>query len=246
MRHARPFFKGVVVNGRFGRISIARQSLTKRLQLPGGPLSSDPGSDNKDRATVMLIFWDQRLVFLATPKAGSTAIEMALESLASAALQRPGALKHTDIGAYRRFVGPWLAAQTGEAFTTVALMREPVDWLRSWYRFKLRDDDDDPQHPMDGVTFPDFAARYAQAGGPGDLGIGSQSDFLTDGTTQVDRIFRYEEIDGFVDFLEGRLDCAIELPRINVPPSVDVRLPASAEASLRAAMADDLALYHAL
>ncbi len=68
----------------------------------------------------MLIFWDQRLVFLATPKAGSTAIEVALESLASASLLRPDALKHTDIATYRRFVGPWLFAQTGTDFTTVA------------------------------------------------------------------------------------------------------------------------------
>ena len=35
----------------------------------------------------MLIFWDQRLVFLATPKAGSTAVEVALEPLASLAVQ---------------------------------------------------------------------------------------------------------------------------------------------------------------
>ncbi|WP_255522118.1 sulfotransferase family protein [Paracoccus sp. NBH48] len=109
----------------------------------------------------MLIFWDQRLVFLATPKAGSTAIEVALESLASASLLRPDALKHTDIATYRRFVGPWLSAQTDADFTTVALMREPVDWLRSWYRFKLRDDHDDPRHAMDGISFSDFAARYA-------------------------------------------------------------------------------------
>lgn len=246
MRHPRPVFKDVVVNIRFATLSIARQRLTKRLQALAGPLSTAPGSDNKDRATVMLIFWEQRLVFLATPKAGSTAIEMALESLASAALQRPGALKHTDIGTYRRFVGPWLAAQTGHDFTTVALMREPVDWLRSWYRFKLRDDDDDPDHGMHGVSFADFAARYAGDGGPHDLGIGSQHAFLTDGAAQVDRIFRYEQIDSFVDFLEGRLDCAIELPRINVPPSVDVHLADPAEAALRQAMAPDLALYHAI
>ena len=191
----------------------------------------------------MLIFWDQRLVFLATPKAGSTAIEMALDSLASASLLRPAALKHTDIATYRRFVGPWLYAQTGAAFTTVALMREPVDWLRSWYRFKLRDDHDDPRHMMDGITFADFAGRYAAAQHPE---IGSQSDFLTDGDQRVDRIFRYEDITSFVDFLESRLDCAIELPRINVPPSVNVHLPEPAEAQLRHAMARDLQVYASL
>lgn len=194
----------------------------------------------------MLIFWEQRLVFLATPKAGSSAIEMALESLAAVSLQRPAELKHTDIATFRRHLGPWLKAQTGEDFTTVALMREPVDWLRSWYRFKLRDDQDDPQHAMEGVRFSDFAARYARPDGPGQMKIGSQSAFLTGDSGSVDRIFPYERIQDFVDFLEGRLDCAIELPRINVPPSVDVHLDPAAEQALRDAMARDLELYQTI
>lgn len=194
----------------------------------------------------MLIFWDERLVFLATPKTASTAIEMSLESLASAALQRPAALKHTGIGGFHRHLGPWLTEQTGETFTTVALMREPVDWLRSWYRFKLRDEFEDPRHPMEGVSFTDFARRYAAPGGQAALGITSQAGFLTDGAHRTDRIFRYEQIGDFVDFLETRLDCAIELPRINVPPSVDVHLDPADEVFLHEAMAADLALYRTL
>lgn len=194
----------------------------------------------------MLIFWDHSLVFLATPKAGSTAVETALESLASVAIQRPAALKHTDIASYRRYVGPWLTALTGKEFTTVALMREPVDWLRSWYRFKSRDDHEDPLHRMDGVSFGDFAAEYAAADGPSRLMIGTQSGFLTDGAARVDRIFRYEEIGLFVEFLEDQLDCAIELPRINVPPSVDVHLGADEEDRLRQKMTEDAALYASL
>ncbi|WP_022706746.1 sulfotransferase family 2 domain-containing protein [Paracoccus zeaxanthinifaciens] len=194
----------------------------------------------------MLIFWEQRLVFLANPKTGSSAIEMALESLASAALQRPAMLKHTDVATFRRHVGPWLQAQTGEAFTTVALMREPVDWLRSWYRFKLRDDHDDPHHAMQGVSFARFAELYAADDGPSRLGIGSQAGFLTDGDAHADCIFRYEQIQDFVDFLENRLDCAIELPRINVPPSVDVALSDEAEEDLRELMAEDMMLYDSI
>ena len=194
----------------------------------------------------MLIFWEKRLVFLATPKTGSTAIEMALEPLASASLQRPEALKHTGIASYHRHLGPWLTEQTGEDFTTIALMREPLDWLRSWYRFKLRDDSDDPTHPMEGVSFADFARRYVAPGGRTALGIGSQAEFLLNGRNRADRIFRYDRIDAFIDFLETRLDCMIELPRINVPPSVDVRLTPEDEASLRSAMAEDLALYNSL
>ncbi|MBU2956659.1 sulfotransferase family 2 domain-containing protein [Paracoccus sp. 1_MG-2023] len=194
----------------------------------------------------MLIFWEQRLVFLATPKAGSSAIEMALESLASTAVQRPASLKHTDVATFRRHVGPWLEMQAGEPFTTVALIREPVDWLRSWYRFKLRDDHDDPHHAMAGISFARFAELYASDGGPERLGIGSQTQFLMDGEAHVDCIFRYEQIQDFIDFLEDRLDCAIELPRINVPPSVDVGLSDEAEEDLREAMAEDIMLYEGI
>lgn len=194
----------------------------------------------------MLIFWDQRLAFLATPKAGSTAVEAALESLAAAAMLRPAPLKHTDIATWTRHVGPWLQHCTGERFSTVALMREPVDWLRSWYRFKQRDDLEDPEHLMSGVSFTQFAADYAAAGGPERLNVGTQSEFLTGGGQQVDRIFRYEDMASFVEYLEDRLDCALELPRLNVPPSVDVALEASAEAELRDAMHRDVALYQSL
>ena len=62
----------------------------------------------------------------------------------------------------------------------------------------------------------------------------------------MDRIFRYEEIEGFTQFLEDRLDCAISLPRVNVPPAVDVSLDESQEAALRRIMARDLALYEGL
>jgi hypothetical protein len=113
----------------------------------------------------MLIFWESRLVFLATPKAGSTAVEAALEALANVAVQRPAALKHADLATYQRHIAPWLHSATGDHFTTVALMREPLDWLRSWYRFRLRDDDEDPDHAMTGISFADFAAHYARPDG---------------------------------------------------------------------------------
>ena len=63
----------------------------------------------------MLIFWESRLVFLATPKAGSTAVEAALEALANVAVQRPAVLKHADLRTYRRHIEPWLHSARGDA-----------------------------------------------------------------------------------------------------------------------------------
>lgn len=196
----------------------------------------------------MLIFWEQRLVFLATPKAGSSAVEAALEPLASAAIQRPASLKHMNAQDFRAHLLPYLEAQTGARFETVALMREPIGWLRSWYRFRLRDDFDDPDHPMRGRSFEDFARDYMRDPRPAHADIGTQSAILADqaGQPLVDRIFRYETIDSFVQFLEDRLDCAITLPRVNVPPAVDVKLSDATAAELQRAMARDIALYQSL
>lgn len=194
----------------------------------------------------MLIFWERRLVFLATPKAGSTAVEAALEALANVAVQRPAALKHADLRTYRRHIEPWLQSATGDRFTTAALMREPIDWLRSWYRFRLRDDFDDPGHAMAGMSFAEFAGIYADPGSATVADIEAQADFLTDGEDRVDRIFRYEDMETFTHFLEDRLDCAINLPRVNVPPAVDVSLAPEQEAALREAMARDVRLYASL
>ena len=196
----------------------------------------------------MLIFWKQKLVFLATPKAGSSAIEAALEPLADVAILRPAELKHTSAQDFQGYLAPYLAQKSGEAFTTVALMRQPIDWLRSWYRFRLRDDDEDPDHPMIGRTFEQFAQDYISPSRPAHANFSSQSEFLCDalGTCAVDTIFRYDQIDRFVHFLEDQLDFAITLPRVNVPPAVDVTLSETTQAALTQAMKSDFKLYESL
>lgn len=195
----------------------------------------------------MLIFLDSRLVFLATPKAGSTAVEVALESLASVAVERPPSLKHTSAAGFERHIRPWLeAASPGTPFTTVALMREPIDWLRSWYRFRAQDDVEDPGHPMAGVDFAAFAAACVSAEPPLHAQVGTQSAFLAGDGARVERIFRYEDMARFTDFLEERLNCAVSLPRVNVSQSHDTSLSEETEARLRTALARDVALYESI
>lgn len=192
----------------------------------------------------MLVFWDQRLVFLATPKTGSTALAVALEPLAAVSIQRPPVLKHTTAQRFHRFIGPYLKAASGTEFTTVALMREPVDWLGSWYRFRQRDDLLDERVSTRAISFDEFANAYCDTPQPDMANVGSQSRFLTpEGKRPVDRIFSYERIGDFVAFLEDRLDCAITLPRLNVSPAADLTLADATRARLETAMAADLALY---
>ncbi|QYK43314.1 MAG: hypothetical protein KF887_09585 [Paracoccaceae bacterium] len=192
----------------------------------------------------MLVFWDQRLAFLATPKTGSTAIAMALESLASVSVQRPPVLKHTTVQRYHRFMGPYLAAASGHDFTVVALMREPRDWLGSWYRYRSRDDVTDQRKSTKGMSFDAFVQAWCDDPQPEAAAVGSQARFLQPRNGKgIDRLFRYERIDRFVAFLEERLDCEIILPRVNVSPVASLKLSPENESRLRRAAAADYALY---
>lgn len=195
----------------------------------------------------MLVFWDQRLAFLATPKTGSTAIATALESLAAVSVQRPAVLKHTTVQRYHRFVGPYLAAAAGAEFTVVALMREPRDWLGSWYRYRSRDDVSDPRKSTKGMDFDRFVRDWCSDPQPEHAAVGSQAKFLRSRNGRgLDRLFRYERIELFVDFLEDRLQCEIVLPRVNVSPEGATALSPATEGLLARAAAEDLAMYRAL
>lgn len=197
----------------------------------------------------MLIFWRQRLVLLATPKTGTTSLEASLESMADVAVLRPPALKHTTASSYRRHLAPYLEERAGGAFRTVAMMREPGDWLGSWYRSRLREADeidhlDERDLPAPLRSFPEFVEAHLLAAPPPAADVGSQASFLRDGgRLGVDRLFRYEDFEAFTEFLESELGCELLLPRLNASPARDLSLPPDLAERLRQAQAEDLSLY---
>lgn len=195
----------------------------------------------------MLVFWEQRLVILATPKTGSTAIEAALESLAALSIQRPPVMKHTTLQRYHRFIGPYLEISAGAPFTVAALMREPRDWLGSWYRYRSRGDMADADRSTQGISFDQFVNAWCDDPRPAFADVGSQAKFLKPRAEKgLDHLFRYEEIETFVEFLEDRLGCEITLPRLNVSPKGAMDLTPATAARLRQSAAADYALYESL
>ena len=194
----------------------------------------------------MLVFWDQRLAFLATPKTGSTSIEVALGSLAAVVIQRPPILKHTTVHRYHRFLGPYLAAASGHEFEVCAMIREPRDWLGSWFRYRSREDVEATKSTV-GMSFDAFVRGWCTDPQPEFAAVGSQARFLrARGGLGVNHLFAYDRIDRFVDFLEERLGCEIVLPRINVSPAGDMELEAATERLLEATAPDDFALYRSV
>lgn len=195
----------------------------------------------------MLVFWKQRLVYLATPKTGTTAIEAALEPLASVVIQRPPELKHTSVHRYWKHLAPFLEKAADEDFMVVAVMREPIDWLGSWYRYRQRGAGVAPEKSTRGLSFDGFVEAYLSDPQPEFANVGSQGRFLLpERGPGADRLFRYDDMAGFVHFLEERLDCEITLPRLNVSPAGATALSPALEERLRGAFARDFALYDSL
>ena len=73
----------------------------------------------------MLIFLRHNLAFLATPKTGTTAVEMALKPHADIIFTKRR--KHLNAVRYQRKVAPFLHDTFGKRPRSVAVMRDPVD-----------------------------------------------------------------------------------------------------------------------
>ena len=192
----------------------------------------------------MLVFWRQRLVFLATPKTASTSIEAALGPIAAVVVVRPPQLKHTTVRNYRRHMAPFLG-DTGD-FQLVALMREPRDWLGSWFRFRQRTERNDEKSTR-GMSFDAFVVAYCQEVQPEFAQVGAQAMFLAPPAYKpVDHVFRYERMNDFIAFMNKRLGCDLQMPQRNVSPALDLTLSPATEALLREKCARDFALYDSL
>lgn len=195
----------------------------------------------------MLVFWEQRLVLLATPKTGTTSIAKALESRAAISIQRPPELKHTPVKRFRRFIGPYLEQVSKEPFTVVGVMREPRDWLGSWYRYRQRPGIPDKRRSTAGMSFDAFIEAYCSEKPPAFANVGAQAGFLRpEDAKGVDLIFRHDRIGDLVAYLEERLATKIILPVVNVSPIAATPLTDRNEALLRKFAARDFELYTSL
>ncbi|WP_394153139.1 gamma-glutamyl kinase [Loktanella salsilacus] len=195
----------------------------------------------------MLVFWKENLVFLAVPKTGTTAIEGALASKAAMVLRDPPTIKHAPIYRYRRFLKPFFVQAGGKEPETMAVVRDPIDWLGSWYRYRARADLDGHPNSTKNVSFDDFVLEYVKGKPEPFANVGSQAKFVCDGDGQiaVDHLFAYEDQDRLIGFLERRLDLTLTLPRLNVSPARTAVLSPAVEAKLRDKRAAEFAVWQA-
>lgn len=193
----------------------------------------------------MLVFWKEKLAFLAVPKTGTTALEGALAPRASIVIRDPPELKHSAVYRYRRWLDPFFEKAGKQKMETMAVVRHPVDWLKSWYKYRHRDEIAGHPNSTQGLSFDAFVTDYCRNAQPPHAVVGSQAKFLLDGAGRlgVDHLFRYEDPDALMAFIEARLGIRPEPKRLNVSPPLELELSPEVEALFRQKRAQEFEVW---
>lgn len=196
----------------------------------------------------MLVFYKERLVFLSVPKTGTTAYETALAPRADMVISEPPMLKHAPVYRYNRFIRPMFERVCEVEMELMAVMREPISWLGSWYRYRQRPFMKGKPNSTHGIGFDDFVLAYMKGDKPAFADVGSQYQFLKSqpNGTRVKRLFRYEDQHALQVFLQERLQVTLTLSRENVSPLMDLTLSADVERRYRRKFAQEYELYESV
>ncbi len=193
----------------------------------------------------MMVFYRARLVLLSVPKTGTTALMTALRPHADLVISDPPELKHSPLYRYNRWVRPMFEKVCGAELEVVATMREPVDWLGSWYRFRQRPQLDGQETSTVGLNFDDFVNDYCKGQRPPHANVGSQAKFLAPQPNgcRVTHLFAYDKLASLHSFLRERIAIEVETKPENVSPKRPLSLSPAIRSKLERKHPEDFALY---
>ncbi len=183
----------------------------------------------------MLVFAKQKLVLLSMPKTGTTALEEALAPKADVVLRNPPNLKHTTAHRFDKYLRPYFETTGTKNLEVVCVVREPISWLGSWFRYRGRPEKNGQPNSTKNRTFDEFVDEYQKGKPQRWAQIGKPEEFIRLGTGEmhVDHLFQYEQLDKLVTFFQDRLKTRIDLRERNVSPLRDLSLTEKTEAKLR-------------
>ena len=173
----------------------------------------------------MLISLKHRFVFFCTPKCASNSIEAMLKPHAEIHLLGSPQVRHTDVRHFERHLQPYLdEVASATDFERVAVIREPVAWLHSWYRFRARKSlrGRNNRNSTAHLSFSEFVAEFlAPDNRPEFANVGSQLDFLLDanGSIGVDRLYAYDNLAELTAHFSRVVGAQLLMRAINVSPA---------------------------
>ena len=191
----------------------------------------------------MQIFFKQNLAMLAVPKTGTTALEAALRGKADILFK--GRRKHMSAATFDKHCAPFLSKTYKLTPERIAVIRDPLDHLRSWYKYRTREVLLSSPKSSSGMSFDAYVRDALDNPKLPHVNVGTQFKFLSlkNGTLPLHHLFAYEQMPVLLDFLEERFGRPIALKQANASPAIKTEITPETEARFRAARADDYALY---
>ena len=190
----------------------------------------------------MLIFSKVNLAYIAVPKTGTTAISMALKPKSDISFN--GWRKHMTAQRFHNKVAPFLKDAFGLEPDRCAVIRDPEEQIRSWYRFRTRENTSSDAVSTSDISFDQFVLDVISDDPPPHAGIGSQWNMLTGrGTVLVHHLFAYERPTLFRGFLHERFGTELSFGQKNVSPKTPAPLDPKTRKKLRERREKEFALY---
>ncbi len=191
----------------------------------------------------MQIYFKENLAMLAIPKTGSTAYEMALRGRADIIFAKRR--KHMGLQKFHVHVAPFLATAYDLKPDLLAVMRDPLEQLRSWYRYRCRPTLDGTRRSTKHVSFDEFVRAVVEGEKPPWSQVGCQINLLTlkDGSMPLHHLFAYEVQPKLLRFLETRFDTEIAPKQKNVSPQIPAEIEPDTLRALHIARAQEFDLY---
>lgn len=191
-------------------------------------------------------------VFLAMPKAASTAVEHSFARYGEVLMRGRPTFKHINYAGFHRQVRPLLRSRgfDRDSYEVVCLFREPLDWLASWWRYRSRPELLDPEQRSHhnytgGVSFDEFAVAYMDRSEPwAQLGRPAKFVRQPNGTIGVDRIYRLEDLNELLTWLHRRVGKEVVVEPTNVSPQRPIELSESTRERLMAHLAAEYEIYN--
>jgi len=146
---------------------------------------------------------------------------------------------------FERNLRPYLSEISNDRFDLVCMIREPIDWLGSWYRYRQRPALVGHRNSTTAMSFDEFVTAYLSDDKPPQVRVGRPFRFVTraDNEVGVSPLFKYEHFDRFVGFLSERFEVPLAPERANVSPTGAVSLSSKVRNLAEAALADDYRVY---
>lgn len=161
-------------------------------------------------------------------------MEVALKPWADIAFYKQR--KHTPVRRYQRKIAPFLREAYQLEPETMAVIRAPLEHLRSWYRYRA---------VSLTVDFDGFVGAVMSDSPPEWARIGSQLNFLTDrrGNLGITHLFAYEAQQVLRRWLDLRMQAEVAFKVQNISPAVPTPISPTLEQQFITRYAEEIALH---